>query len=61
MINRLQEELEAIDRAFKRLENGAYGLSIESGERIPDKRLEAVPHAERTVDEQSRYEAQHRP
>ncbi len=52
----LREELEAIDRAERRLEEGTYGRSIESGDPIPDARLEAVPWAERTVEEQSRYE-----
>ena len=35
---------------------GTYGLSVESGEPIPDDRLEAVPWAERTVEEQARYD-----
>jgi DnaK suppressor protein len=50
----LREELEAIDRAEKRLEEGAYGFSVESGEPIPAKRLEAIPWAERTAEEQAR-------
>ena len=53
---RLREELDAIERAEKRLAEGTYGLSIESGEPIPDGRLEAIPWAERTAEEQSRYE-----
>src|ERR671936_788410 len=53
---RLRQELAAIERAEKRLEEGRYGLSIESGEPIPDGRLEAIPWAERTAEEQSRYE-----
>jgi DnaK suppressor protein len=53
---RLREELDAIERAEKRLEEGTYGVSIESGEPIPDGRLEAIPWAERTAEEQSRYE-----
>jgi DnaK suppressor protein len=57
MIERLESELEAIERASKRIDDGTYGLSVESGEPIPDERLEAVPHAERTVAEQARYEA----
>jgi RNA polymerase-binding transcription factor DksA len=57
MIERLESELEAIERASKRLADGTYGFSVESGEQIPDKRLEAVPHAERTVAEQARFEA----
>jgi RNA polymerase-binding transcription factor len=53
---RLREELEAIGRAEGRLAEGTYGLSVESGEPIPDARLEAIPWAERTAEEQSRYE-----
>jgi DnaK suppressor protein len=47
----LREELAAVERAEARLEAGTYGLSIESGKPIPDERLEALPTAERTVDE----------
>ena len=50
----LQRELEALERAEARLAEGTYGLSIESGEPIPDGRLEALPTAERTVEEQDR-------
>ena len=53
---RLQEELEAIARAERRLAEGSYGRSVESGEPIPDARLEAIPWAERTAEEQTRYE-----
>jgi DnaK suppressor protein len=56
MAVRLREELAAVDRAEARLAAGTYGVSIESGEPIPDERLEAVPTAERTVEEQARYE-----
>jgi DnaK suppressor protein len=52
----LREELAAIERAERRLEEGTYGISVESGEPIPDGRLEAVPWAERTADEQNRLE-----
>jgi DnaK suppressor protein len=53
---RLRQELEAVERAEKRVEKGTYGLSVESGERIPDERLEAYPMADRTIEEQRRYE-----
>jgi DnaK suppressor protein len=53
---RLQEELEAIERAERRLAEGSYGRSVESGDPIPDQRLEAIPWAERTAEEQRRYE-----
>jgi DnaK suppressor protein len=52
----LREALAAIERAEARLEQGTYGLSIESGQPIPDERLEALPTAERTVEEQERYD-----
>jgi DnaK suppressor protein len=58
---RLREELAAIERAEQRLAEGTYGLSIESGEPIPDARLEAIPWAERTAEEQARYEARYAP
>jgi DnaK suppressor protein len=50
----LREELAAVERAEGRLANGTYGLSIESGRPIPDERLEAVPTAERTTEEEAR-------
>jgi len=52
----LRTELAAVERAEQRLAAGTYGLSIESGEPIPDGRLEAVPTAERTTEEQARFE-----
>jgi len=48
----LSEQLAALERAEARLAAGTYGLSVESGEPIPDARLEALPLAERTVEEQ---------
>jgi DnaK suppressor protein len=58
LAERLQDELEAIERAERRLAEGTYGRSIESGEPIPDARLQAIPWAERTAEEQARYELQ---
>jgi DnaK suppressor protein len=55
-LEHLREELDAIDRAFKRIEEGTYGLSVESGKPIPDERLELIPWAERTAEEQARFE-----
>ena len=52
----LREELAAVERAEQRLAEGTYGLSVESGQPIPDGRLELIPYAERTAEEQSRYE-----
>jgi DnaK suppressor protein len=52
----LRDELEAVQRAEKRLQEGTYGLSVDSGEPIPDARLQAMPWAERTAEEQERFE-----
>lgn len=48
----LRDQLAAVERAEQRLAEGTYGLSIESGEPIPDERLEALPAAELTTDEE---------
>jgi DnaK suppressor protein len=48
----LKDRLEAVERAEERLAAGTYGLSVRSGEPIPDERLEANPTAELTVAEQ---------
>jgi DnaK suppressor protein len=48
--------LAAIERAERRLADGTYGLSVETGEPIPDERLEVMPAAERTAEEQARFE-----
>lgn len=49
----LKDRLAAVERAEKRLDEGTYGLSVRSGEPIPDARLEANPTAELTVAEQN--------
>jgi DnaK suppressor protein len=54
LVQDLREQLAAVERAEARLAAGTYGLSIESGEPIPDERLEVVPTAERTVAEEQR-------
>jgi len=57
----VQRRLGEVDRALQKLEEGTYGLSDESGETIPRGRLEAVPEAIRTVQEQQRFEQERRP
>lgn len=56
LAERLREELDAVGRAEQRLAEGVYGVSIESGEAIPDARLRAIPWAERTAAEQARLD-----
>ena len=48
----LERTLEAIARAEERLDEGTYGKSVISGEPIPDERLEALPWADRLVEEE---------
>ena len=48
----LREQLAALERAEKRLADGTYGLSVKSGAPIPDERLEALPAAELTIEEE---------
>jgi DnaK suppressor protein len=48
----LKRRLDAVERAEARLDAGTYGISTQSGDPIPDERLEAFPTAELTVEEQ---------
>jgi len=52
----LREQLAAVERAEERIARGTYGRSVETGQPIPDERLEAEPLAERAIEEQRRYE-----
>jgi len=51
----LRRRLVDVDRAEVRVGAGTYGISVQSGESIPDERLEAFPTAELTVEEQERH------
>ena len=57
----VERRLRGVDRALQKIEEGTYGLSDDSGESIPRGRLEAVPEAIRTVEEQQRFEQERRP
>jgi DnaK suppressor protein len=48
----LAAQLAAVERAEERLAAGTYGLSVRSGEPIADERLEILPTAELTVEEE---------
>jgi DnaK suppressor protein len=49
--------LERVDRALKKIADGTYGLSDESGQQIPRERLEAVPESIYTFAEEKAREA----
>ena len=55
------QELKDVNRALEKIEDGTYGLSDGSGEPIPRGRLEAIPEALYTVEEQQRREGERRP
>jgi DnaK suppressor protein len=50
----VERRLQHVERALQKIEEGTYGLSDDSGEPIPRGRLDAVPEAIRTVEEQQR-------
>ena len=56
----VERRLENVERALQKIDEGTYGLSDESGEPIPKGRLEAMPEAVRTVEEQERYRETYR-
>jgi len=53
----LRDRLAAVERAELRLAAGTYGRSVQSGQPIPEERLEADPAAELTVEEAAAREA----
>ena len=55
--------LNLVNRALEKIVEGTYGLSDVSGKPIPRQRLEAVPEAICTLDEEQRFElsAEHGP
>ena len=55
------QELKEVNRALEKIEEGTYGLSDRSGEPIAKGRLEAIPEALYTIEEQQRREGERRP
>ena len=50
----VERRIRHVEQALQKIEEGTYGLSDDSGEPIPKGRLEAVPEATRTIEEQQR-------
>ena len=57
MVARDMQRLSYVDRALRKIEDGTYGFSDASGDAIPAERLEAMPEAIFTVEEQAAREA----
>jgi len=45
-----QQAVDEIDAALKRIDDGVYGVCVESGKPIPKERLEAIPWASQRVE-----------
>lgn len=46
--SRMQDDLEKIDKALAKIENGSYGTD-DSGVEIPEERLRVIPWADQSV------------
>lgn len=55
-----EQRLRAIERALAKIEEGTYGQSDASGNPIPKARLEAMPEAVLTIQEEEAREKQQR-
>lgn len=53
-----QQRLRSIERALAKIDEGTYGLSDLSGDPIPKARLEAIPEAVLTIQEEAARERQ---
>jgi DnaK suppressor protein len=56
LVNHDIDRLARVERALSKIDAGTYGFSDVSGQAIPDHRLEAMPEAINTVQEQDASE-----
>jgi len=57
LVHRDIDRLARVERALQKIDEGTYGFSDMSGQPIPDARLEAMPEAINTVQEQRASES----
>lgn len=50
MVEQLEDQIEEINKAIQRIEDGTYGQCTNCGNFILPERLEALPHAELCID-----------
>jgi DnaK suppressor protein len=60
LVGRSVDRLQRVNRALKKIEEGTYGLSDDSGKPIPRERLEALPDALYTLSEERSLEGKRR-
>jgi DnaK suppressor protein len=53
-------QLEAIEAALRRLDDGSYGACVDCGQPVAPGRLEAIPWAARCIDCQGRHDRSRR-
>jgi DnaK suppressor protein len=56
LVVRDEQRLARVNRALQKIDEGTYGLSDLSGKNIPMERLQAVPEAICTIEEESEVE-----
>ena len=54
LLEQLEAEIEDLDRALRKLDDGTYGTCEACGKEIPAERLEAMPGARFCVEDQAR-------
>lgn len=50
-----KDQLDEVNAALKRMEEGTYGVCVDTGEPIPYERLQAIPYTRRTVKAEEAY------
>ena len=58
VVEQAEADIEEVDAALRRLEEGTYGVCEMGGEQIPDARLEAQPATRYCVEHQQQVERQ---
>jgi DnaK suppressor protein len=58
LLDQVEEELQEVEAAFQRLEDGIYGRCQACGRPIGDERLEAMPATRFCVEDQAKAERQ---
>jgi RNA polymerase-binding transcription factor DksA len=54
ILEQLEAELDDLDRALRKIEEGTYGICEACGKEIPAERLEAVPWTKLCIDDARR-------
>ncbi|WP_070120395.1 TraR/DksA family transcriptional regulator [Bacillus marinisedimentorum] len=54
--NNDEDILRDIEEALQRIDDGTYGICVDTGEKISSERLEALPYAKRTLKAQQKYD-----